>query len=210
MLTEFIASVADFDSELRVYSSKIDGALFTIEGMEKQGFKFLLKFGITELLQSKDRVVGNSVNLGFNPEEQKWYGWSHRALYGFGKGSICKKGDCGYTPDNVDELYDSFTVPDESGGAWQKPENVEKCSDGIRIKHEMTTLGPKFITDAADYVVEMDELDLENPKQTMRFGGVAIPIEPEYQYIKCGRGEWTAETLNDAKQMAIDFAEGVS
>ena len=27
---------------------------------------------------------------------------------------------------------------------------------------------------------------------------------------KCGRGEWTAETLDDAKQMAIDFANGVA
>ena len=28
--------------------------------------------------------------------------------------------------------------------------------------------------------------------------------------VKYGRGEWTAETLEDAKQMAIDFADGVS
>ena len=27
---------------------------------------------------------------------------------------------------------------------------------------------------------------------------------------KCGRGEWVAKTLEDAKQMAKDFNEGVS
>ena len=27
----------------------------------------------------------------------KWYGWSHRATYGFGIGDKVKKGDCAYT-----------------------------------------------------------------------------------------------------------------
>jgi hypothetical protein len=25
--------------------------------------------------------------IGYNPSEQKWYGWSHRAIYGFGVNS---------------------------------------------------------------------------------------------------------------------------
>jgi len=32
----------------------------------------------------------------------------------------------------------------------------------------------------------------------------------DYRITKCGKGEWEAKTLDDAKQMAIDFAEGVS
>lgn len=31
-------------------------------------------------------------SIGFNEEEQKWYGWSHRAIYGFGIGFIVPKG----------------------------------------------------------------------------------------------------------------------
>lgn len=27
-------------------------------------------------------------------KEQKWYGWSHRAIYGFGIGDIVEEGDC--------------------------------------------------------------------------------------------------------------------
>lgn len=72
-----------------------------------------------EKLQPEYKVA----SIGFNPKTQEWYGWSHRALYGFGIGSQTKKGHVGYHPD---------------------------------------------------------------------------------------RGEWEAKTLEDAKQMAIDFAKGVS
>ena len=29
---------------------------------------------------------GGVCQIGFNPEEEKWYGWSHRAIHGFGIG----------------------------------------------------------------------------------------------------------------------------
>jgi hypothetical protein len=64
-----------------------------------------------------------TVSVGYSPKERKWYGWSHRAKYGFGVGSTVKKGDIAY---------------------------------------------------------------------------------------KEKKGEWTAKTLEDAKQMAIDFAENIS
>ena len=35
-------------------------------------------------------------SIGFSEKEQKWYGWSPRAIYGFGIGSEVKEGDCGY------------------------------------------------------------------------------------------------------------------
>ena len=62
-------------------------------------------------------------SIGFCQKQQKYFGWSHRAIFGFGIGSTVKEGDCGYVPE---------------------------------------------------------------------------------------KGEWTAKTLDDAKQMAIDFAQGVS
>ena len=34
--------------------------------------------------------------LVWSESEQKYYGWSHRAYYGFGIGSKVKKGDVGY------------------------------------------------------------------------------------------------------------------
>jgi hypothetical protein len=31
-----------------------------------------------------------------------------------------------------------------------------------------------------------------------------------FSVIECGRGEWVAKTMDDAKQMAVDFNRGVS
>ena len=54
---------------------------------EKKGIdKFLEKHGIKEV----------SCGLGYSEEEKKWYGWSHRAIYGFTVGSKVKKGDVAY------------------------------------------------------------------------------------------------------------------
>ena len=46
---------------------------------------------------------GCTACLGFSPKTQKWYGWSHRAIYGFGIGDVVSAGDLttttGYTED---------------------------------------------------------------------------------------------------------------
>ena len=36
----------------------------------------------------------NVCSIGFCQAEQKWYGWSHRAIFGFGIGDRVKEGDC--------------------------------------------------------------------------------------------------------------------
>ncbi|KKK62132.1 hypothetical protein LCGC14_3007390 [marine sediment metagenome] len=36
----------------------------------------------------------NVCSIGFCQKEQKWYGWSHRAIFGFGIGDVVKEGDC--------------------------------------------------------------------------------------------------------------------
>jgi hypothetical protein len=33
-------------------------------------------------------------SIGFCEKDQKWYGWSHRAIYGFGIGDTVQEGDC--------------------------------------------------------------------------------------------------------------------
>ena len=96
-----------------VYLSKFDDSYITHIGLEKS-VKYLADKEITDNLTH---------GVGFSPKDNKWYGWSHRAIYGFEVGSKCKKGDCHYTED---------------------------------------------------------------------------------------KGEWTAKTMEDAKQMAVDFNEGVS
>lgn len=45
----------------------------------------------------------NVCSIGFCKKEQKWYGWSHRAIHGFSIGDVVKEGDCcalsGWTDD---------------------------------------------------------------------------------------------------------------
>ena len=38
----------------------------------------------------------NVCSIGFCEKDQKWYGWSHRAIHGFGIGDEMKKGMIGY------------------------------------------------------------------------------------------------------------------
>lgn len=45
---------------------------------------------IPQLIDWKHKVCA----IGFCKKEQKWYGWSHRALSGFKIGDKVKKGDC--------------------------------------------------------------------------------------------------------------------
>lgn len=45
----------------------------------------LKKYGITDDIKN---------GVGFAPKSQKWYGWSHRGIAGFGIGHIVSKGQC--------------------------------------------------------------------------------------------------------------------
>lgn len=72
------------------YVDKTTGAYVTSEpsdGKPTGTMKFFAKHGISKVYKD---------SIGFSEKEQKWYGWSHRAIYGFGIGSKVKKGDCGY------------------------------------------------------------------------------------------------------------------
>ena len=112
-------------------------------------------------------------SIGFSTKEQKWYGWSHRAIFGFSIGSTCKKGDCHYTPDNFEDY--------RYGSVWGA------CSDLVE-----------------DYGID---------DGTSRLLCRDTRIECNEDNCPCykrGRGEWIANTLEDCKQMAIDFATSVS
>jgi len=54
--------------------------------------KALAKRGIQPEPISED---SNICSIGFSPQDNKWYGWSHRALYGFGVGDEVDSGDAG-------------------------------------------------------------------------------------------------------------------
>jgi len=145
----------------KYYCSKFDDSYMTMLGQEGN-FQFQANHCITENL---------TTGLGFSPDEQKWYGWSHRAIFGFGIGSKCKKGDCHYKAANLEDEIEqalSFWNDDHTKAEF---DHMEKDGN-IRLKlneHDSTL-----------WIVDL------------------------------GRGEWTAKTLDDAKQMALDFKEGVN
>lgn len=58
----------------------------------------------------RPEVVGDHqvCSIGFCADEQKWYGWSHRALCGFTVGSECRRGDCHFTPSDIDEMISVY------------------------------------------------------------------------------------------------------
>lgn len=158
--------------------------------------EMLINRGITQ------NFYGDKVACaGFNPIEKKWYGWSHRAIYGFGIGSECVKGDCCYIPSckedcvrALKEFWDHGiprTVNRDDGTT------VVFTSEIKNIKHDVVRDGQLGFSYDYDCCGDNGE-------------NIGRPNSFEPYPVPWGRGEWTATTLEEARQMAIDFAKGVS
>ena len=145
-------------------------------GSPKEGHYLVVKRGIKPEKANKNHGV---CSIGFCETDKKWYGWSHRSICGFGIGSTCKMGDCGFVPKNREEFIKDLEI-------WYTSELYENMK----------------IIQYDDKVVIEYNLD---PKSLLKSNS-----EYYYSDVEFGRGEWTAETLEDARQMAIDFAGGVS
>lgn len=46
------------------------------------------------IVPEKRKPTSNICSIGFSHKDQKWYGWSHRAMHGFGIGDVAEEGDC--------------------------------------------------------------------------------------------------------------------
>ena len=131
--TEYWSHNGDDEKTLMKAAYTPDGEYI---GNSKWAHRLVVKRGI----RPQKAMPSHSVcSIGFCKKEQKWYGWSHRAIFGFGIGDVVKEGDIHAT------------------SGW---------------------------TD--DYLAEHPEEDL------------SLPVG------------FRAETLNDAKRMAVAFAESVS
>ena len=190
-LQEYINSIAVIgnsnipNDDGKVYYSKVDGSYLTRVGMEER-LNFLFERGITEHVQD-GYGEPKTACIGYNPQEKKWYGWSHRAIYGFGVGSKIKQGDTGFEPSNKSEFIErNLSFWGDTEYAVNGDIGYAECSGGINVTYIYNE---------------------EVPNKSLR--GTKYEHFCPYP-IKWGRGEWIAETLEDAKQMAIDFAWGVS
>lgn len=180
------------DDDGKIYYSKVDGSYLTRVGMEND-LNYLLKLGITEDIHDGYGEPQTSC-IGFNTLEKKWYVWSHRAIFGFGVGSECKKGSCGYEANNKKDFVEDclrFWGDTDMEGDTNKinPRAKEVTEDGkLGVKVSYT-------------------YDNKTPNKALR--GQVGEVFTEYP-TTWGKGEWKANTLEQCKEMAVDFAKGVS
>jgi hypothetical protein len=145
-------------------------------GDSKWAHMLYFKYGIKPEKNKADHCV---CSIGFSAKDKKWYGWSHRAICGFGKGSKIKIGMNGFEPSNRDE----FIKHNLDFWMWDK----EDHDYDVKITNTKIILKSTYKPTGVEHTQE-------------------IKIPKKYS----GRGEWTAKTLDDAKEMACAFAEDVS
>jgi len=68
-------------------------------GNSKVAYRLIVKRGIKpEPIQPANEEAnggrGQTCCIGFSEREQRWFGWSHRAICGFGVGDVVQEGDC--------------------------------------------------------------------------------------------------------------------
>jgi len=80
-------------------------------GTSRWAFRLCKTRGIVPELASPDH---NVCSIGFCEREQKWYGWSHRAIYGFGVGDVVSEGDLTATTGWTDEYLAEHPEEDAS------------------------------------------------------------------------------------------------
>lgn len=192
-VANIVPSTIEGDDDSQHYVSKFDGSYMGRVGMvlEDSILKSLFIRGITEQIQAKPESVKphcTVATIGFSPTENKWYGWSHRAMYGFTVGSSVKKGDCAFTPRNKEEFKDDII------NFWKSDCHEDTTAEEAEVN------GHKGMN-----VVYKYNNKVKNEKLRGTISSV-FNIYPD----NWGRGEWTATTMDDAKQMALDFACGVS
>ena len=76
-------------------------------GNSKDAYRLCRRYGIRPEKANPSHKV---CSIGFCGAKQKWYGWSHRAIGGFGVGDTVKEGDCtassGWTDEYLKEHPD--------------------------------------------------------------------------------------------------------
>lgn len=131
---------------------------------------------------------------GWSEKDQSWYGWSHRAMCMFSVGSVVSIGDVAYVPTDQDDALAAAVR------FWQEPSALDVKGQFIGVDEESGR--PMF---EITWTRSLDPALVPNEKLRGKKASIT-----HYGPDKYGRGAWTAETLDDARQMAQDFAEGVS
>jgi hypothetical protein len=155
-------------------------------GDSKAAYELCVNLGITPEKASPEHTV---CSIGFSSKDGKWYGWSHRAIYGFKIGSKCRRGDCHYRAASRKDYRDEckrFWASDSHENVKARYVNDRDGLSGIEVSWTYS-----------------DDI----PNEKLR--GQISSVFEEYPET-WGKGEWRANTVADARQMACDFADSVS
>lgn len=88
-----------------------------------EDFKTLVKkYGITKFETYNNN---NICSIGFNEKENRWYGWSHRAIHSFGVGDEVKEHDLTNTSGYIDSYIKEHPEKDLSLPVGFKAKNLE-------------------------------------------------------------------------------------
>lgn len=160
-------------------------------GDSKWAHRLVVKRGIQPQKSTPDH---NVCSIGYSVKDGKWYGWSHRAIFGFKVGSTCKEGDCHYRPKNKRDFREDMKR------FWSDPGHCD-------VRAAYHTEYPEDGGDAMEGVRVSWKYDetVKNKSLHHKVGSAFSPYPDDF-----GKGSWTAKTTVDAKRMAIDFAAGVS
>lgn len=115
----------------------------TYIGDEKTAKLLCDKRGIVPELSN----AGHSVaSIGKSTKDGKWYGWSHRAIYGFEPGSTCKEGDCHYTPEKGEWMAE--TEADARQMAIDFAASVSHVSESSGLDRHLFSLSDDLLPSA--------------------------------------------------------------
>lgn len=103
---------------LAAYSS-IDGHYI---GNQENAYFLCHEMGIRPQVWKDEN---NVCSIGFCKKENKWYGWSHRAIFGFTIGDEVKEGDCTNSSGYIEEYIDEHPECDLSLPVGFKAETME-------------------------------------------------------------------------------------
>jgi hypothetical protein len=132
------------------------------------------------------RPNGRVCNIGYSPSEKKWYGWSHRAYHGFDIGTTITYGCIGFQAANKEQFIESLKHYYKYAG-----DIFDGLKYGIQFHPVKAGVYISFLYPSMDDSTEII-YDFEPWPETW------------------GRGVWTAKTLDDCKEMAIEFAKDVA
>lgn len=91
-------------------------------GDSRTAYRLCVIRGIKPELIQKDH---NVCSIGFSEKDGKWYGWSHRAIYGFEIGNMVKEGDCTASSGWTDEYLKDHPEEDLSLPIGFRAETIE-------------------------------------------------------------------------------------